>query len=99
MDRCCLAGTLWSVEGRKDTGPVRPVQHRPEFQSYLLATNKELSLTPPKEMVYFILQVTMAVGHLTCLIIGANSISGERENGTFESLLVTPVRRRQIILG
>jgi ABC-2 type transport system permease protein len=69
------------------------------FMSYLLATNKELSLTPPKEMVYFILQVTMAVGHLTCLIIGANSISGERENGTFESLLVTPVRRRQIILG
>jgi ABC-type transport system involved in multi-copper enzyme maturation permease subunit len=69
------------------------------FMSYLLATNKELSLTPPKEMVYFILQVTMAVGLLICLIIGANSISGERENGTFESLLVTPVRRRHIILG
>ena len=69
------------------------------FMSYLLATNKGLSLTPPKEMVYFILQVTMAVGLVTCLIIGANSISGERENGTFESLLVTPVRRRQIILG
>jgi ABC-2 type transport system permease protein len=69
------------------------------FMSYLLATNKELSLTPPKEMVYFILQVTMAVGLLICLIIGANSISGERENGTFESLLVTPVMRRQIILG
>jgi len=42
--------------------------------SYLLATNKELSLTPPKEMVYFILQVTMAVGLLICLIIGANSM-------------------------
>ena len=69
------------------------------FMSYLLATNKELSLTPPKEMVYFILQVTIAVGLLLSLIIGANSISGERENGTFESLLVTPVRRRQIILG
>jgi ABC-2 type transport system permease protein len=69
------------------------------FMSYLLATNKELSLTPPKEMVYFILQVTMAVGLLICLIIGANSISGERENGTFESLLVTPVKRRHIILG
>jgi ABC-2 type transport system permease protein len=69
------------------------------FMSYLLATNKELSLTPPKEMVYFILQVTIAVGLLISLIIGANSISGERENGTFESLLVTPVSRRQIILG
>src|SRR5215211_5421948 len=69
------------------------------FMSYLLATNKELSLTPPKEMVYFILQVTIAVGLLISLIIGANAISGERENGTLESLLVTPVSRRQIILG
>jgi ABC-2 type transport system permease protein len=67
--------------------------------SYLLATNKELSLTPPKEMVFFILQVTIAVGLLISLIIGANAISGERENGTLESLLVTPVSRRQIILG
>src|SRR5215218_5501217 len=69
------------------------------FMSYLLATNKELSLTPPKEMVYFILQITLAVGLLISLIIGANAISGERENGTIESLLVTPVSRRQIILG
>jgi ABC-2 type transport system permease protein len=69
------------------------------FMSYLLATNKELSLTPPKEMVFFILQITLAVSLLISLIIGANAISGERENGTFESLLVTPVSRRQIILG
>ncbi len=69
------------------------------FMSYLLATNKELSLTPPKEMVFFILQVTIAVGLLISLIIGANAISGERENGTFESVLVTPVSRRHIILG
>jgi ABC-2 type transport system permease protein len=69
------------------------------FMSYLLATNKELSLTPPKEMVFFILQVTIGVGLLLSLIIGANSISGERENGTFESLLVAPVGRRHIILG
>jgi ABC-2 type transport system permease protein len=69
------------------------------FMSYLLATNKELSLTPPKEMVFFIVQITLAVGLLISLIIGANAISGERENGTFESLLVTPVSRRQIVLG
>src|SRR5829696_1543486 len=69
------------------------------FMSYLLATNKELSLTPPKEMVFFIVQITLAVGLLISLIIGANAISGERENGTLESLLVTPVSRRQIVLG
>jgi ABC-2 type transport system permease protein len=48
------------------------------FMSYLLATNKELSLTPPKEMVFFIVQITLAVGLLISLIIGANAISGER---------------------
>src|SRR5215216_2516530 len=69
------------------------------FMSYLLATNKELSLTPPKEMVYFIVQITLAVGLLISLIIGANAISGERESGTLESLLVSPVSRRHIILG
>jgi ABC-2 type transport system permease protein len=69
------------------------------FMSYLLATNKELSLTPPKEMVFFILQITIAVSLLISLIIGANAISEEQENETLEGLLVTPVSRRQIILG
>jgi ABC-type transport system involved in multi-copper enzyme maturation permease subunit len=67
--------------------------------SYLLATNNELSLIPPKEMVLLVLDVTLAVSILISLIIGANAISGMRENGTLESMLVTPVSRRQIILG
>jgi ABC-type transport system involved in multi-copper enzyme maturation permease subunit len=69
------------------------------FMSYLLATNNELNLIPPKEMVLLVLQVTLGVSILISLIIGANSISGMRENGTLESLLVTPVSRRQIIIG
>lgn len=67
--------------------------------SYLLATNNELSLIPPKEMVLLVLDVTLAVSILISLIIGANAISGMRENGTLESMLLTPVSRRQIILG
>jgi ABC-2 type transport system permease protein len=69
------------------------------FMSYLLATNNELNLVPPKEMVLLVLQVTLGVSILICLIIGANAISGMRENGTLESMLVTPVSRRQLILG
>jgi ABC-type transport system involved in cytochrome c biogenesis permease component len=69
------------------------------FLSYLLATNNELNLVPPKEMVLLVLQITLAVSILVSLIIGANAISGMRENGSLESLLVTPVSRRQIILG
>jgi ABC-type transport system involved in multi-copper enzyme maturation permease subunit len=67
--------------------------------SYLLATNNELNLVPPKEMVLLVLQVTLGVSILISLIVGANAISGMRENGTLESLLVAPVSHRQIILG
>jgi ABC-type transport system involved in cytochrome c biogenesis permease component len=67
--------------------------------AYLLATNNELNLIPPKEMVLLVLQVTLGVSILISLIIGANALSGMRENGTLETLLVTPISRRQIILG
>lgn len=67
--------------------------------AYLLATNNELNLIPPKEMVLLVLQVSLAVSILITLILGANAISGMRENGTLESLLVTPVSRQQIVLG
>src|SRR5215208_6134109 len=86
MDRSYLAGTLCLGRGGK-------------IPALFVPFSIVLSLTPPKEMVFFILQITLAVSLLISLIIGANAISGERENGTIESLLVTPVSRRQIILG
>ena len=55
--------------------------------------------TPPKEMVYFTLENAIAVGLFIGLIIGADSISGERERLTLESLLLTPISRRQIVVG
>ena len=69
------------------------------FMSYLLATNSELSLIPPKEMVYETLKIAMAVSLFIGLIIGADSLSGERERSTFEGLLLTPTSRRQIVVG
>lgn len=67
--------------------------------TFLLATNAELSLIPAKEMVMLVLKIAISVSLLISLIIGANAISGEREAGTLESLLLTPVSRRQIIFG
>jgi len=67
--------------------------------TYVLATNSELSLIPPKEMVYETLKNAMAVSLFICLIIGADSLSGERERATLESLLLTPTSRRQIVVG
>ncbi len=66
---------------------------------YVLAFNEELSLIPPKELVYEGIKNAMAVSLFICLIIGADTISGERERNTLESLLLTPASRRQIIIG
>ncbi len=69
------------------------------IQTYVLASNSELSLIPPNEMVYETLKGAIAVGLFISLIIGADSISGERERATLEGLLLTPTSRRQIIVG
>lgn len=69
------------------------------FQAYSQAKSGESDMIPPKEMVFATLQIVFYTGGLIGLIIGADSISGERERGTLEALLLTPVSRRQIILG
>jgi ABC-type transport system involved in cytochrome c biogenesis permease component len=67
--------------------------------TYVIASNSELSLIPPKEMVYETIKNVMAVSLFIGLIIGADSFSGERERATLESILLTPTSRRQIVVG
>jgi ABC-2 type transport system permease protein len=67
--------------------------------TYVVASNSELSLIPPKEMVYETIKNVMAVSLFIGLIIGADTLSGERERNTLESLLLTPSSRRQIVFG
>jgi ABC-type transport system involved in multi-copper enzyme maturation permease subunit len=69
------------------------------FQSYAQVKTSETSFVPPKEMVFAALQGVIYVSGLIGLLIGADSISGERERGTLEALLLTPASRRQILLG
>jgi ABC-2 type transport system permease protein len=69
------------------------------IMTWVLASNSELSLIPPQEMVYETSKAAIAVGLFISLIIGADSISGERERLTIEGLLLTPTSRRQIVLG
>lgn len=69
------------------------------FQSFVTAYNVELSLMPPKEMVYETLKTAISVGLFIGMIIGADAISGERERATLESLLLTPAKRTQIVIG
>jgi len=69
------------------------------FVTYVIASNSELSLIPPKEMVYEMIKNVMAVSLIIGLIISADTLSGERERDTFESLLLTPAGRTQILVG
>ncbi len=67
--------------------------------AYTITRDSALSLTPPKEMVVEMLEIALASSIFICLILGADSISGERERGTLEALLLTPTSRRQIVVG
>lgn len=67
--------------------------------AYLFASNSELQLLPLKQMVLEIVKAAIFVGLFICLIIGADSVSGERERATLEGLLLTPTSRRQIVAG
>lgn len=67
--------------------------------TYLLATDKELSLLGQKDMMNLTVQISIAIGALLTLLSAADALSGERERGTLESLLLTPRSRVSIVGG
>jgi len=67
--------------------------------SLLFVANTELSLLDNAQVVYDMLGVVTVLGALLAVIAGADAIAGERERGSLMPLLLTPVSRRQIVLG
>ena len=67
--------------------------------TYLVATNTALNFLEQREAVNLTLQVAVAAGALLALLGAADAISGERERGTLESLLLTPASRLGLVLG
>jgi len=67
--------------------------------AFSLASNVEVQLVPLKEMILEMVKAAIAVCLLICMVIAADSISGERERRTLEGLLLTPATRRQIVFG
>jgi ABC-2 type transport system permease protein len=67
--------------------------------AYLVATNTALNFLEQRESVNLTLQVAIAVGALLALLAAADAVSGERERGTLESLLLTPVSRLELTTG
>ena len=69
------------------------------FYSFLLASNAEVQMLPRTEMVLEMVKASIAVCLFISLLIGADSISGERERATLETLLLAPAGRRQLVFG
>jgi ABC-2 type transport system permease protein len=67
--------------------------------SYLASADSSINLLDARESVGLLVKLAMGLGTLTALVVSADAISGERERGTLEALLVTPVARRDIVLG
>jgi len=67
--------------------------------SYLVAANQALNFLEQREAVSLTVAVAVAVGALLVLLGAADSLSGERERGTLESLLLSPAPRRALIIG
>ena len=67
--------------------------------TWLTAANQGLNFLEQHEAVSLTLQVAVAVGALLALLVAADAFSGERERGTLETLLLTPVPRWELALG
>ena len=67
--------------------------------TYVAATDSQLNLLDARESVGVIVQVAIGLGTLAALVVSADAISGERERDTLEALLLTPVPRRDLVVG
>ena len=67
--------------------------------TYLVATNQAINFIEQREAVGLTLQVAVAVGALLSLLAAADSVSGERDRGSLETLLLAPIPRWQLVVG
>jgi ABC-2 type transport system permease protein len=67
--------------------------------AYLASSSAGINLLDARESVDVVVQVSIGLGTLGALVVSADAISGERERGTLEALLVTPVVRRHVVIG
>lgn len=67
--------------------------------SFISVQNSQQDLIPPKELVFSTLQISIYAAICMGVIVGADSVSGPRERGALETLLLTPASRSEIVIG
>ena len=65
----------------------------------LLVGSTELSLLDNAEVVYDMAGIVIALGALLAVVVGNDSIGGERERGSLLPLLLAPITRTGLIIG
>lgn len=65
----------------------------------LLVSNTELSLLDSATVVYDMAGIVTALGGLLALVMGIDTVAGERERGSLVPLLLTPASRDAIFAG
>ena len=65
----------------------------------LLVSNTELSLLDNAQVVYDMVSIVTALGALLALVVGLDTVAGERERGSLVPLLLTPASRDAILAG
>ncbi len=69
------------------------------FTSYLLLTDRELSLLDQTEMLWLLSKVIIGVGLLVAVIDASSAITSEFEKETAEGLFLAPLTVRGFVLG
>jgi ABC-2 type transport system permease protein len=67
--------------------------------TYSFISVKELSLLAQVEVNMTFMKALIGISILISIILGSTMVSGEREQGTLESLLLTPLSKVKIILS
>jgi ABC-2 type transport system permease protein len=67
--------------------------------TYVVAINEDLNFVEQREAASLTLKLAVVVGGLLVVLVAADAISGERERGTLEGLLLTPAPRRELVVG
>ncbi|MCX5642421.1 MAG: hypothetical protein NTY10_04230 [Candidatus Omnitrophica bacterium] len=69
------------------------------FTSYLLLTNKELSLLDQTELLWLLSKIIIGVGLLIVTIDASSTLAGEFEKDTAESLFLAPITPYEVVWG
>jgi ABC-2 type transport system permease protein len=65
----------------------------------LLSLDPEINVLSQRTMVELSLQATILTGIIAVVLLGADSVSGERDQRSMESLMLTPIPRSHIATG